>query len=233
MEIIQQRLGRPLLYQEVIKELYKIIDTHMIRPGGQFPPERELIEHLGVSRNVLREAFHVLEIRGIITSHQGKGRFLRSVPKRMCAENRYDDMSKNLERFSLLEAYEVRQALEVKAMELIVRNSSDEDIKEIEDTFEKMINKFKETRITVGEFELHRMYARKTGSLFMEQTLEIVLSATLDMMHSTFNDVMSIHKVEEEALEHSRIIEALKARDVENAELEMFEHLQKTINLLQ
>ena len=74
------RINRPLLYQEVVNALYRIIDEQEVQPGEQFPSERELIEQLGVSRNVLREAFHILEQRGIIIAKQGRGRFLRSFP---------------------------------------------------------------------------------------------------------------------------------------------------------
>ena len=51
------RISRPLLYQEVVSALYQIIDEQKIQPSAQLPSERELIERLGVSRNVLREAF--------------------------------------------------------------------------------------------------------------------------------------------------------------------------------
>ena len=57
------RAKRPLLYQEVVNALYQIIDTSNLKPGDQMPAERELMERLGVSRNVLREAFHILEQR--------------------------------------------------------------------------------------------------------------------------------------------------------------------------
>ena len=117
------RLNRPLLYQEVVSALYQIIDEQKIQPGAQLPSERELIERLGVSRNVLREAFHVMEQRGIIISQQGRGRFLRSLPRNNVQQDKYLQMSKNLERYSLREAYEVRQVLEEKAMELIIRNA--------------------------------------------------------------------------------------------------------------
>ena len=126
------RLNRPLLYQEVVSALYQIIDEQKIQPGAQLPSERELIERLGVSRNVLREAFHVMEQRGIIISQQGRGRFLRSLPRNNVQQDKYLQMSKNLERYSLREAYEVRQVLEEKAMELIIRNASDLDLQEIE-----------------------------------------------------------------------------------------------------
>ena len=54
------RAKRPLLYQAVVNALYQIIDTSNLKPGDQMPAERELMEQLGVSRNVLREAFDPL-----------------------------------------------------------------------------------------------------------------------------------------------------------------------------
>src|SRR5699024_10093349 len=78
---VSSRLNRRLLYQDVVCALYQSSDEQNIQPGAQLPSERELIARLGVSRNVLREAFHVMEQRGIIISQQGRGRFLRSLPR--------------------------------------------------------------------------------------------------------------------------------------------------------
>ena len=229
---LYNRINRPLLYQEVVNALYRIIDEQKMQPGARLPTERELIDQLGVSRNVLREAFHVLEQRGIITSYQGRGRFLRSLPEHEQQNNTYTQISKNLERYSLREAYEVRQALEVKAMELVVRNASDQDLLEIEAAYRKMIQKFFETNTTAGEFELHRLYAKKTGSQFMEQTLDLVLSATFEMMQTTSHDILDKHQVELEAKQHKDIVEALLARDSAGAQKAMYNHLQDTIDYL-
>ena len=56
-----------------------------------------------------------------------------------------------------------------------------------------MVKKFHETNSTIGEFDIHRLYAKITGSLFMEQTLDIVLNTILEMMHSTSHDVLDMH----------------------------------------
>jgi len=197
------------------------------------PAERELMEQLGVSRNVLREAFHILEQRGIITSQQGKGRFLREIPISQLGEDKQDEMSKNLERYSLYEAYEVRQVLETKAMDLIVRNATDSDLDEIETAYQTMLLRFAETNTTTGEFELHQLYAKKTGSVFMEQTLNIVLSTILEMMHTTSHNVMDMHQVEEEKADHRRIIDALHKRDSSAAQQAMYDHIQHTLDILQ
>lgn len=232
MLTIQSGVARPLLYQEVIDALYRLIDENQIKPGDKFPSERELVEKLEVSRNVLREAFHVLEDRGVIISKQGKGRFLRSLPKHELTTDKYESVSKNLERYSLLDAYEVRQVLEVKAVELIVKNASDEDIDELEQAYKKMEQKFKETNRTIGEFDLHRLYAKKTGNLYLEHTLDIVLTNILDMMRNTFHDIMDIHNAKKEAEQHRLIIDAIKSRNVELAKKIMYQHIQETIDML-
>ena len=160
---IGKRPARILLYEQVVEDLCLLIDRGDFEPGDQLPSERELFEKLNVSRNVLREAFHVLESRGVIVSHQGKGRFLRESPI-SGKEKRYDSLSKNLECYSMIEAYEVRQALEEKAVELIIKNASEKDIDELEEALQHLRKKYEETGRTSGEFELHRLYAAKTGS---------------------------------------------------------------------
>ena len=216
---LRSQSARTLLYEEVVEELYRLIDEKHIQPGGKLPPERELIEQLKVSRNVLREAFHVLETRGVIVSHQGKGRFLREQPGHG-SEKRTESLSKNLERYSMLEAYEVRQVLEVKGVELIIRNAS-----EVEHTYET-------TGTTTGEFELHKLYAEKTGSMFMTQTLELVLNAILDMMYGQFYDVLEATSEKQELESHRQIIDAIRRRDTEAAQKLMQEHLQVTMDML-
>lgn len=227
---IGSRSARTLLYQEVVEELYKIIDRENLKPGDKLPAERELIEQLNVSRNVLREAFHVLENRGIIVSHQGKGRFLREQPV-ISDGTRYDSISKNLERYSMMEAYEVRQVLEVKGVELIIRNASEEDIDELEAAYKEIEKRYQETKKTAGEFDLHRLYAAKTGSLFMTQTLDIVLNAIWDMMYGKFSDILDAMSGEDELESHRMIIQAIRARDTKLAQKLMYEHLQVTIDM--
>ena len=49
------RPSRTLLYEDVVNDLYTLIDDSHLQPGDKLPPERELTEKLGISRNVLRE----------------------------------------------------------------------------------------------------------------------------------------------------------------------------------
>ena len=53
-------------YQVVSAQLEEIIVSGKLSPGDRLPPERQLIQELGTSRRTLREAFRVLEQKGLI-----------------------------------------------------------------------------------------------------------------------------------------------------------------------
>ena len=161
MRNIGGRPSRTLLYEDVVNDLYTLIDESQLQPGDKLPPERELTEKLGISRNVLREAFHVLESRGIINSHQGKGRFLRVMPKAGDMTTKYESLSKNLERCSMIEAYEVRQVLEMKAVELIVRNATEDDINDLEKAC-------REVEVTLCEENKKSVHGTDNGDCFIQ-----------------------------------------------------------------
>ena len=158
---LRSQSARTLLYEEVVEELYRLIDEKHIQPGGKLPPERELIEQLKVSRNVLREAFHE-PVSGYPSSGSGSPGCIQPGHG---SEKRTESLSKNLERYSMLEAYEVRQVLEVKGVELIIRNASEEDIDDLEKAYKKVEHTYETTGTTTGEFELHKLYAEKTGRI--------------------------------------------------------------------
>ena len=67
-------LGRgQLLYQAVQDEIKSYIVQYSLKPGDLLPPEAELAQQLGVSRNSVREAVKSLETLGIIESRPRHG----------------------------------------------------------------------------------------------------------------------------------------------------------------
>lgn len=61
-------IKRVRLYEEVESQLMSLVKDGMIQPGEKFPSESELVEQLNVSRAVLREAFRILEAKGLVYS---------------------------------------------------------------------------------------------------------------------------------------------------------------------
>lgn len=223
--------NRTLLHEHVVQELTHLIDHEQIKPGGQFPSEPELAARWGVSRNVIREGFHVLESRGLVVSKQGKGRYLRNFPEQRTFDKE-ESLSKNLERYSLLEVYEVRRALECCAVRLVAESATAEDIAEIEAVFEALKARFSRNKTTKGEFEMHHIYIEKSQNMYLQQMSAVTRSITLDMMSNTFREILGTHSVEGSIVDHGHLLEAVKRHDGATAEGIMFNHLQKTIDML-
>jgi len=59
--------------EQAIGKIYELIKTQDLKEDDRLPPERQLSEMLGISRNSLREAIRVLDMLGIIRVDQGSG----------------------------------------------------------------------------------------------------------------------------------------------------------------
>ena len=71
-----EAIPRNKVYQEVAKQLERRIAEQM-RPGDLLPPERELVQMLGVSRGSVRDAIRSLELMGLLEPRQGIGTVVR------------------------------------------------------------------------------------------------------------------------------------------------------------
>ncbi len=223
-------IAKPLLYEEVINKLLEAIDSGYIKPGGKFPTDREIVERWKISRNVLREAFHILGERGIITSIQGKGRFLKKLPdKEMWNEN----IIRIFEKSSLREIYEVREMLELYAIELAAEKALAQDLKQVNALHQRLSKRFRKTGTTTGEFELHMGYARLSGNLFLEQMITLTLKKITEFMSSSFDEVLRWHRsvdvIEDTIREHGLILQQIKEGRAREAQAVMRDHFDRTI----
>ena len=63
-------------YEHVLTYLEDALRDGKLTLGQSLPPERELAEQLGISRNSTREALRTMENMGMIESKQGSGHYL-------------------------------------------------------------------------------------------------------------------------------------------------------------
>ena len=68
------------LTEVAIQELRDAIEQGVYAPGSQLPTELKLVQMLGVSRTVVREALRYLQEDGLIARRQGQGTFVRRNP---------------------------------------------------------------------------------------------------------------------------------------------------------
>lgn len=74
-------------YEEIAARIREMVVGGQLKRGDKLPPERDLAEHLGVGRNVLREALRSLETVGLIEMRRGKwgGAFVTGGSSRVMA----------------------------------------------------------------------------------------------------------------------------------------------------
>lgn len=64
-------------YRQIAAELRAAIEDGRLPAGSALPSEADLTARHGVSRATVRQALAVLESDGLITTHPGKGRYVR------------------------------------------------------------------------------------------------------------------------------------------------------------
>lgn len=67
------KLSHKRSFEAVVEQIRAQINAGQLREGDRLPPERELAEQLGVSRNTVREALRSLENSGVLRLKKGPG----------------------------------------------------------------------------------------------------------------------------------------------------------------
>ena len=73
------RSGLPI-YLQVVERIKERIAAGQLRPGDQLPTVRSLALELRVNFNTIARAYRILDEMGIISTQQGRGTYIMSVP---------------------------------------------------------------------------------------------------------------------------------------------------------
>ena len=69
----EKTVGRQCVGTQIADILEERILQNIYPVGGKLPPERQLAEEFGVSRQSLRAALRILSARGMLYARQGDG----------------------------------------------------------------------------------------------------------------------------------------------------------------
>src|SRR4030066_352405 len=209
------------LYESVIEQIMDLIKNNELKPGDKLPPEREMAEKLSISRNSLREAFRVLESRGLIKSKPGGGRFIREI--RENGHNNTENIILSLEKSSILELLEAREIFEVKIAEIAAQRAALEDIEIIEEALNKMNQKeeLKDDKKTESDTEFHLAIAGASHNFVFVNIMKL----HLDLLKETREKTWQIPgRREKQYQEHRAIFRAIKEHNSKKAVEAMLKH---------
>jgi len=209
-------------YETVVDRILDVVESQEILPGQALPTERELAETFGVSRNVVRQAFGVLEERGIIRTRQGSGRFLRTAG--ISHGGTVVSPSKaSLEVASIVDVLEARILIEVEVIALACERRSNEQATELLASANQLSG-------WEDNLEFHAAMAAATQNFALESLVrqQATLAGELHQ-RERYDDPDALERMR---AEHRALAAAIMARDVATARTLAYEHLNHARDLL-
>ncbi|SHM29991.1 GntR family transcriptional regulator, transcriptional repressor for pyruvate dehydrogenase complex [Caldanaerovirga acetigignens] len=218
-----QRVKNVRLYETIIQQVMGMIDKGELKPGDKFPSERQLIEQLGVSRSILREAFRVLESRGIVESRPGGGRYLRKIS----GSSFMNFTSMDLERDALLDVIEAREIIEIRVVSLATKRATKEDIEKLmalDREFHGAGTSLEEYREKDKDMAFHLALAEASHNFVLKEVVAYLLTVSKDLREKTmldFDDWLELCR------QHSDIVKAISERKEDEAVEKIKVHLRE------
>lgn len=206
--------GAPRLRDTVVSSILDLTREMGLRPGQTLPTERDLATRLGVSRNVIRQSFDILEERGLILSRRGSGRYLRAVTE--TAESVDPDA---LEIASIADILETRAILEVQVAAMACQRRTTAEL-------EQLVRLASTLTSWQDNVDFHVAVAAATHNFMLERLVrqQIELSADLHQREK-YSDAGQLERMRDE---HMAIVRAIGSRDEATARDLMRHHLSRT-----
>ena len=215
-------IRRSNVYEQVARQLQqRIIDE--LKPGDLLPPERELVQMLGVSRSSVRDAIRSLELVGLLEPRQGIGTVVRE-PSADSSANPLAGIL--LQKRKLVgELLDVRKMIEPPLAGRAALHASEVAIAEMEQILTRQKEKVSRGELAIEEdSEFHYAIALASANSVVLKVVDVLM----DLLRETRERSLQVEGRQQKALAgHQRILAALKRRDASAAEAAMRRHLDE------
>lgn len=210
---VLRSIRRRNLREEAVDALRAAILGGELEPGS-IHSAVSLAEHLGVSPTPVREAMLELARSGLV----------EVLPNRGFRVTVVDDQD-------LHETWELRLLLEVPSLELVIKHASEEELDALErplTMLEVAAQRNDVPAFLVADREFHLNLLALAGN---HRLVEIVAGLRDQTRIVGLQSLAAAHALETTAAEHRPILDALRARDLREAERLMTGHLEHTRGL--
>lgn len=207
----------PRIPELIMQSLIKEIESGEIAVGGDLPSERDLAEALGVGRGSLRECLAILEFMGAIESRGNRKVLVRDADY----IQKVTSWIENASELNTQQTFnEFRRVIETGIVELACERATEEDLIAIEKTLKAMEVSPDDY---MNDVAFHDAVAVASHNSMLASTIHLVNNLIADV-RIRFWDLP--YYQERTLISHKNIYEAIKAKDVRRAQLEMILHLE-------
>ncbi|MCC5031786.1 MULTISPECIES: FadR/GntR family transcriptional regulator [Streptomyces] len=212
---------RSRTFELVLARIEEQILAGNLRVGDRLPPERELVDLLGVSRAAVREALRVLEAHGVLRARVGTGPSSGSVIAAMPSEGLTQLLRLHmaLANFPLDDVVESRATLERASARLAARRATVEHLARMRAELDAMDEPgLSRERFNDHDTAFHVAIAEAGGNRLMTDMTVAVRNAFRHVLLKAFNKIDDWEAVARRLRgEHRAIYDAIAAGDQERA----------------
>lgn len=195
---------------EAILRIKEMLLAGDLRPGDRLPPEKELSEKLGLSRNSLREAVKALELINVLDVRRGDGTYVTSLEPRLLLEAIGFVVDLHTDA-SVLKLFEVRRILEPAAAALATRNAGEDDIARLRRMVDEVDPGTSVEELVSHDIEFHGLIGELSQNAYLSSILDNLSSSTLRAR--IWRGLTQENAVARTLAEHAAIVDAMADGD--------------------
>jgi GntR family transcriptional regulator, transcriptional repressor for pyruvate dehydrogenase complex len=166
-------LREPKMAERVATVLRRMMIRGEVVEGTMLPPESELIEHFGVSRPTLREAFRVLESESLIKVKRGVHGGARVNRPRRQTLARYAGLILEYDSVTLRDVYDARAALETPMVVQLAKDRNPAAINQLEEIVAREAELDGHEAVD-ARTDFHAAIARLSGNTTLQMVSEML-----------------------------------------------------------
>lgn len=204
-----RRVERPApLRQAVYEALLDLIVNRTLKPG-QHLVEIDLAEHLGVSRQPVREALQRLQTEGWVDLRPAQGAFVHNPTE--------EEADQLLSVRSVLESHSARLAAERVTPEQLER------LRELQARGVEALEAQDVERMVAANAALHGFITELSGNAVLAEMI-----ASVDRKVRWYYAPLALNRGQDAWTEHAALIQAIGSKDADTAARIMAEHTERT-----
>ncbi|NLC33281.1 MAG: FadR family transcriptional regulator [Clostridiales bacterium] len=207
------------LYSWVFRQIRAYILQNNLQPGDLLPTEQTLMERLGVSRNVIREAIKSMEILGIVSSQPGRGTVLMKFSLDFVFQHVIFTAAGE-EDDAIAEMLDIRKKLELGYIRKAYETLEEEDIKRVRLAYERIKDAWSRHQFYhADDREFHLALFANIGNSILLSMMEAIWD-----VDANFKTEEKVKHMDDSIIKHENIVRALENRNFEAFEAAMMAH---------
>ena len=169
------QISSPTVPELVLDSLLKAIESGRIQVGRELPPERDLAEALGISRNSLRECLSILNFMGLVENRGNRKVLVKNADYFRKARSLLE-LSYSADTFE--DFMEFRRTNEREIARLACRRATEEDLERLRVSVERLE---KDATDYLADVEFHVNLAYASHNTIFAAMLDFVNSLILEL----------------------------------------------------